>query len=238
VKPTPPVVPGDDPNNTVNSYRRTFTVPKDWNGRPVLITFDGVNSFFYLWVNGKKVGMGKDSRTPVEFDITSFIKPGENLLAVENFRWCDGSYLEDQDFWRMSGIFRDVYLWSPPEVHVRDFEVTTEFDAQYRDATLSMAVSLENRSMKSAEVTVEGALLDAAGKSVAKPRIQMRVDPDGKGSQAKISQQIRNPVKWSAETPYLYKLLLTLKDNAGKTLEVIPVNVGFRRCKSRTVTCW
>jgi len=88
VKPTPPVVPGDDPNNTVNSYRRTFTVPKDWNGRPVLITFDGVNSFFYLWVNGKKVGMGKDSRTPVEFDITSFIKPGENLLAVENFRWC------------------------------------------------------------------------------------------------------------------------------------------------------
>ena len=229
VKPTPPVVPGNDPNNTVNAYRRTFAVPKDWNGRPVLITFDGVNSFFYLWVNGQKVGIGKDSRTPVEFDITSFLKPGENLLAVENFRWCDGSYLEDQDFWRMSGIFRDVYLWSPPKVHIRDFEVTTEFDAQYRDATLSMAVSLENRTMKSAEVTVEGALLDAAGKSVAKPRIQMRVDPDGKGSQAKISQQIRNPLKWSAETPYLYKLLLTLKDDAGKTLEVIPVNVGFRQ---------
>jgi len=94
----PPFVPADDPNNSVNAYRRTFTVPKDWSGRPVLITFDGVNSFFYLWINGEKVGLGKDSRTPVEFDITPFLKPGENLVAVENFRWCDGSYLEDQDF--------------------------------------------------------------------------------------------------------------------------------------------
>ena len=88
--------------------------PKDWAGRRVFLTFDGVNSFFYLWVNGQKVGMGKDSRTPVEFDITQYLKPGENLLAVENFRWCDGSYLEDQDFWRMSGIFRDVYLGRRP----------------------------------------------------------------------------------------------------------------------------
>ena len=229
VNPTPPVVPGNDPNNTVNSYRRTFTVPKDWNGRPVLITFDGVNSFFYLWVNGQKVGLGKDSRTPVEFDITPFLKSGENLLAVENFRWCDGSYLEDQDFWRMSGIFRDVYLWSPPSVHIRDFEVTTALDTQYRDASLSIAVSLENRTAQPAQVIIEGTLLDGKGKTVAKPRILMRVGPDGKGSQAMISQQIPSPLKWSAETPNLYKLLLTLKDEADKTLEVIPVNVGFRQ---------
>jgi beta-galactosidase len=123
VNPEPPFVPLDEPNNTVNSYRRTFSVPKDWAGRPVFITFDGVNSFFYLWINGERVGMGKDARTPVEFDITKYLKPGENLLAVENIRWTDGSYLEDQDMWRMSGIFRDVYLWSPPRIHICDFEV-------------------------------------------------------------------------------------------------------------------
>ncbi|HEY9175553.1 MAG TPA: glycoside hydrolase family 2 TIM barrel-domain containing protein [Verrucomicrobiae bacterium] len=225
----PPFVPEDDPNNTVNSYRRTFSVPKEWSGRRVLITFDGVNSFFYLWINGQKVGMGKDSRTPVEFDITSFLKPGENLLAVENFRWCDGSYLEDQDFWRMSGIFRDVYLWSPPDVHIRDFEVKTDFDAQYRDARLSIAVTLENKSAQLAPATVEGVLLDTAGKEIARPTIQMRVAPDGSGGQAEISQSIPNPLKWTAETPNLYKLLLTLKDGAGKVLEVIPVKVGFRK---------
>src|ERR1039457_4969917 len=167
VKPNPPLVPEDDPNNTVNSYRRKFTVPGDWAGRHVFLTFDGVNSFFYLWINGQKVGFGKDSRTPVEFDITQYLGPGENLLAVENFRWCDGSYLEDQDMWRLSGIFRDVYLWSPPNVRVRDLEVKTDLDAQYRDATLGLMLTLENAESQSAIVSIEGALLDAAGKSVA-----------------------------------------------------------------------
>lgn len=226
---TPPFVPEDDPNNTVNSYRKIFTVPNDWSGRRVLITFDGVNSMFYLWLNGQKVGLGKDSRTPVEFDLTPFLKPGENLLAIENFRWCDGSYLEDQDFWRLSGIFRDVYLWSPPDVHIRDFEVRTDLDAQYRDGKLSIAVTLENKTTQPAAVTVEAALLNTTGKEVAKPRIQMRVAPDGSGGQAAISQSIPNPLKWTAETPDLYKLLLTLKDSSGKVLEVIPVNVGFRK---------
>ena len=226
---TPPFVPGDDPNNTVNSYRRTFTVPKDWAGQRVLLTFDGVNSFFYLWVNGQKVGLGKDARTPVEFDITKFLKPGENLLAVENFRWCDGSYLEDQDFWRLSGIFRDVYLWSPPNLHIRDFEVKTELDAQYRDATLTVAVSLENRTAQSMHSFVEFELLDAAGKSVAKPVLEMSRDAATTNIQSEISQKISQPLKWTAETPNLYKLLITLKDAGGKTLEVIPVNVGFRK---------
>ncbi len=224
----PPFVPEDDPNNTVNSYRRTFTVPGDWAGRRVLIAFDGVNSFFYLWVNGQKVGMGKDSRTPVQFDITSFLNPGENVLAVENFRWCDGSYLEDQDFWRMSGIFRDVYLWSPPNIHLRDFEVKTDLDADYRDATLSVSVTLENTTGQPADVTVNCRLLDARGQSVASPKLTMRVGPDGSGGQGSIAQSIVNPAKWTAEKPALHKLLLALEDSAGKVLEVIPVNVGFR----------
>lgn len=251
---TPPFVPEDDPNNTVNSYRRTFTVPSDWSGRRVLLTFDGVNSFCYVWVNGLKVGMGKDSRTPLEFDITGFLRPGENLLAVENFRWCDGSYLEDQDYWRLSGIFRDVYLWSPPNVHIRDFEVKTAVDAPSQQATFGITVTVENATAAPAEATVEARLLDVAGKTLASPRIQLRVEPDagvgrasspanrfdgpavqvrvnpeGPRNQAMIATSISNPLTWTAETPNLYKLLLTLKDGTGQTLEVIPANVGFRQ---------
>ena len=216
VKPSPPVVPPDDPNNTVNSYRREFDLPADWNGRRVLITFDGVNSFFYLWVNGQKVGMGKDARTPVEFDLTKHLKPGKNLIAVENFRWCDGSYLEDQDFWRMSGIFRDVYLWSPAEMHIRDFEVKTQLDEENQGAILF--VTAQNTNARNA--TVEAALMAADGRMVASANM---------GKDAKIIIPVKNPLKWTAETPNLYKLLLTLKDANRRVLEVIPVNVGFRK---------
>ena len=228
VKPNPPIVPEDDPNNTVNSYRRTFSVPKDWDGRRVLLTFDGVNSFFYLWVNGQKVGLGKDARTPVEFDITPYLKPGENLLAVENFRWCDGSYLEDQDFWRMSGIFRDVYLWSPPAVHMGDFEVQTDLDAQYRDAELKLSLKVQNTGKAEAVATVEAVLLDAKGQQVASPRVECKA-PAGGECAARIATHIANPLKWTSETPNLYKLLLTLKDRGGQVLEVVPANVGFRK---------
>jgi beta-galactosidase len=233
VQPNPPRVPEDDPNNTVNSYRHTFTVPKEWVGRRVLLTFDGVNSFFFLWVNGQKVGLGKDSRTPVEFDITRYLKAGQNLLAVEDFRWSDGSYLEDQDMWRMSGIFRDVYLWAPPNLHIRDFEIKTDLDADYRDATLGASITVENVTASPAAVTVEAVLQDPAGKAVAAPRIEMQVNPGGTGGQAAVSASIPNPLKWSAESPNLYKLLLTLKDSAGQVLEVIPANVGFRKVEIR-----
>ena len=225
----PPFVPDDDPNNTVNSYRHTFTVPKEWAGQRVFITFDGVNSFFYLWVNGQKVGLGKDARTPVEFDITKFLKPGENLVAVENFRWCDGSYLEDQDFWRLSGIFRDVYLWSPPNVHIRDFEVKTELDAQYLNAELKLTAKVQNVGSAIARATLELTLFDAKGAQVIQPRINgLGADPAG-DTEVNITAPVPNPLKWTAETPNLYKLLLTLRDDKGKTLEVIPVNVGFRK---------
>ncbi len=228
VKPNPPFVPEDDPNNTVNCYRREFTVPKDWDGRRVLLTFDGVNSMFYLWVNGQKVGMGKDARTPVEFDITQFLKPGKNLLAVENFRWCDGSYLEDQDMWRMSGIFRDVYLWSPADLHVRDFEVKAELDPQYRDAELKVAVKVQNTGKTAGAATISAELFDADGKKIAEPHASIDTSAGGE-AELNLSANISNPLKWTAETPNLYQLLLTLKDGAGKTVEVIPVKVGFRK---------
>ncbi len=229
----PPFVPPHDPNNTVNHYRRTFTVPVEWSGRRVLLTFDGVNSFFYVWVNGQKVGMGKDSRTPVEFDITKFVKPGENLIAVENLRWCDGSYLEDQDMWRLSGIFRDVYIWSPPEVHMRDFEVKTDLDPDYRDAVLTVRVWLENATQAETDVAIEARLLDPSGTAIATVRASAAVTPGTNGAQVTLSRPVPNPLKWTAETPNLYKLLLTLKDKSGKVLEVIPVNVGFRKVEIR-----
>lgn len=230
VEPNPPFVPGDDPNNTVNSYRRTFEIPKSWRGRRVLLTFDGVNSFFDLWINGQKVGMGKDSRTPVEFDITKFLQPGKNLLAVENFRWSDGSYLEDQDMWRLSGIFRDVYLWSPPDVHIRDFQINTDLDAQYRDAKLKVLVTVENIEANAENVSVECKLLDAKGKEIAQPAGELQVAANNDGAQKiEISTDVKNPLKWTAETPNLYKLLISLKNASSKMLEVIPVNVGFRK---------
>ncbi len=230
--PTPPVVPGDDPNNTVNSYRRPFTVPADWSGRRVFLTFDGVNSFFYLWVNGERVGLGKDSRTPVEFDITRYVKPGRNLLAVENFRWCDGSYLEDQDMWRLSGIFRDVYLWSPPPVHLRDFEVRTDFDAGYRDARIQVNARLINYGPRPATVTLQADLIDPAGQTILTSAVLQAL---GAGQEASLESaaSVARPLKWSAETPNLYKLLLSVKDADGRALEVVPCHVGFRQVEVR-----
>jgi beta-galactosidase len=228
VKPNPPFVPEDDPNNTVNSYRREFEVPGDWDGRHIFITFDGVNSFFQLWINGQKIGMGKDSRTPVEFDITSFVKPGKNLIAVENFRWSDGSYLEDQDMWRLSGIFRDVYLWSPPDAHIRDFDIKTDFDDQYQDATITGRLQLHNYGSSDADITIAAELIDPDGNIILSPSMVTNI-PAGQEIEVGGTLPVSEPLKWTAETPNLYKLLLTLKDDTGKTLEVIPVNVGFRK---------
>jgi beta-galactosidase len=229
---TPPVVPGDDPNNTVNYYRKTFEVPKDWSGQPILITFDGVNSFFYLWVNGQRVGMGKDSRTPVTFDLTKLVTPGKNLLAVENFRWCDGSYLEDQDFWRMSGIFRDVYLWTAPPLHVRDFQVSTELDGQYRDSELKISAQVRNYGQQAAGARLEAELSDPAGRTVLVRALTVETAA-GRDTTIELVGSVENPRKWSAETPQLYRLLLTLKNSSGKTLEVIPCRVGFRKVEIR-----
>ena len=133
-----PRVPED--KNEVGSYRLEFTVPKDWQGRQVFINFDGVDSAFYLWVNGTMVGYSEDSRLPAEFNLTPYVRPGKNLLALRVYRWSSGSYLEDQDMWFLSGVFRDVTLYSTPIVHVRDFWVRTELDVDYLDAILKVRI--------------------------------------------------------------------------------------------------
>ena len=216
-------------HNPVGSYRRRFTVPAEWKGRQVFLHFDGVESAMYVWVNGREVGYSQGSRTPAEFNITKYLKPGENLLAVEVYRFSDGSYLEDQDFWRLSGIFRDVYLFSTPGLHVRDFWVRTPLDERYRDATLKLNVKLRNYTGKEASGAVEAALLDAEGGTVVTLEAQQaRVGPGAEVS-LDFEARIQNPRKWTAETPYLYRLLITLKDAGGRVLEVIPADVGFRQ---------
>jgi beta-galactosidase len=224
----PPLIP-EDALNHVSAYRRTFRVPREWDGREVYLTFEGVNSFFYLWLNGEKLGFSKDSRTPATFRLTPKLRAGDNQLAVEVFRWCDGSYLEDQDFWRLSGIFRDVVLWSAPQVHLRDFFVQTKLDENYRDAELAVAVELENRSSASADVRVEAKLLAPDGKVVGTPTLGRGALGAGKNASLQLTQKVSAPLEWSAETPHLYTLLLTATDTkSGKVLEVIPWRVGFR----------
>jgi len=210
----PPHAPTDW--NPVGSYKRTFELPAAWKSRVTRIVFDGVSSAFYLWVNGQKVGYSQGSRTPAEFDITSYLKKGENSLAVEVYRWSDASYLEDQDFWRLSGIFREVYLWSTPETHIRDFTVVTDLDAQYEHAKLQVDVELLKPQGE-----IELSLLDAAGQQVVSATYK---------SQADVSavMEVKNPLKWTAEYPHLYTLLMTLRDEQGDVLELIPQRVGFR----------
>lgn len=216
----------------VGSYRRAFTIPAEWDGRRVFIHFDGVMSAFYLWVNGRKVGYSQDSMTPAEFDITDYLVPGANVLAAEVYRWSDGSYLEDQDMWRMSGIYRDVYLFSTPEVHLRDFWVRCELDSQYEDADLFVTAQLTNYSDQAAGGnTLEAALLDPSGQVVdTDPLTAQSISTIEAGQEISLDLQahVSNPLKWTAETPALYEVLLTLKDQAGTVVEVERCKFGFR----------
>lgn len=214
--------------NPVGSYRRTFTLPNGWDGRETFLVFDGVNSAFYVWVNGQKVGYAEDSRLPSEFNITKYVKPGENTVAVEVYRWCDGSYLEDQDFWRMSGIYRNVSLVSRAAVHIRDFQVKTPLDAQHKNATFKLHVDVRNDGGKATPVTVEASLLDAAGEQVFAP-LGKKLKAAGNDDSVDFEQAVANPKLWSAEEPNLYRLLITLKDAGGKTIEAVPVRIGFRQ---------
>ncbi len=196
---------GRGDNNPVSSYRRMFTVPKNWKGRDVILRFDGVYSAYYVWVNGQKVGYAEDSKLPSEFNVTPFLKDGENLLAVEVYRWCDGSYLEDQDMFRFSGIFRDVTLWAKPKDGIRDFAVkTTPLDGDYKKWRLTVETDAE-------AVTI----YDAAKKEIAALK---------KTSTGTFALEL-SPLLWSAETPNLYTLVLK------KGEDIRMKRIGFKEQK-------
>jgi len=229
----PPHVPTENPTG---SYRRDFTVPADWAGRRIILHFEGVDSAFTVWVNGREVGFSKGSRIPAEFDITRMVKAGQvNTVAVRVLRWSDGSYLEDQDMWFLSGIFRDVYLLAAAPVSIYDHSVVTDLDETCTDATLRVRATLSNTAKAAAKgCTLTAKLLDADGRAAVRPRAARGLAvPAGKTADVEIAVKVPAPDKWTAETPYLYTLLLTLTDAAGQVVEVIPTKVGFRTVEIR-----
>ncbi|MGD8699367.1 MAG: glycoside hydrolase family 2 TIM barrel-domain containing protein, partial [Gemmatimonadales bacterium] len=217
--------------NPVGSYRRAFNIPDTWEGRQIFIHFGAVKSAMYVWINGERVGYSQGSKLPAEFDITPYVRTGDNTLAVEVYRWSDGSYLECQDFWRISGIERDVYLWAAPRVHMRDFFVVGDLDDGYRDGILRVTANIRNYSQESVSGwEIEAELLDGRGTSVF-PDGAVRQEFDA-GPSAEVEldfrQSVPDPAKWTAETPNLYTLFLSLIDANGTTVEVVTSRVGFR----------
>jgi len=237
--------------NAVGSYRRTFDLPLEWNGRQVFVHFAGVQSAFYLWINGERVGYSQGSMSPAEFDITAFAKPGKNLIAVEVYRFCDGSYLEDQDMWRFGGIHRDVWLYSTAPVRIQDFSVRTDFDEDYRDAILRIEPKLaafDKHPLKGWSVQAE--LTDPTGAPVFDKPLRHDAEPilnrefDAKILNDRTPQRgprkfgwlegkVANVAKWTAETPALYRLVLTLRDEKDTVVEAVACDVGFRKIEIR-----
>ncbi|MES2657950.1 MAG: glycoside hydrolase family 2 TIM barrel-domain containing protein [Verrucomicrobiota bacterium] len=212
--------------NPVGSYVKAFNVPADWKGRRVHINFDGVDSAFYLWINGEKVGYSSNSRNVAEFDITPYLKSGENTLAAEVYRYSSGSYLEDMDMWRLSGIFRNVTLWSPPELRVRDFTIVTDLDENYRDAVLKVSAKVLNSgSAKSTASDLNVRLFDAAGNAVSGAVAKVAVGELASGEETTVGVAIpvSNPAKWTAETPNLYTAVIDLTGYSP-----VSARVGFR----------
>lgn len=209
----PPAIPVAD--NQVGSYRKEIIIPADWKGKEIFAHFGAVSSNMYLWVNGQFVGYSEDRKLEAEFNLSRYLKPGKNLIAFQVFRWCDGSYLEDQDFLRLAGVGRDCYLYVRNKKYIQDIRVTPDLDAQYLNATLHVAMNLKGGG------TVDLKLLDPLGKEIVATSVK------GTG-QIQTRMEVANPGKWSAENPILYTLIATLKDK-GDVVEVIPVNVGFRK---------
>lgn len=222
----PPFIP--HVTNPVNLYRTTFTVPENWKGNQVILAFNGIESAYYLYINGQRVGYSENSYSVSEFNITSYLKPGENTLAVENYRFSDGSYMEDQDFWRLSGIFRDVFLYAKPVVHVADYRVVTDLDEQYQNADLNMSFQLKSFNVSDkGQYSIETSLYDADQKLVSKGKSKA-FKFTGKETSVDFSQKLMSPKKWNSEQPYLYTLVVELKDQKGKTLETLSSRVGVR----------
>jgi beta-galactosidase len=236
----PPHVPKD--YNGVGCYQRSFVIPADWKNKNITLHFGGVSSAYKLWINGKFTGYAEDSFLPSEFNITPYLHDGENIVSVWVIRWSDGSFLEDQDQWRMSGIHREVYLMAEPKLRIADFFYQTKLDKQYKDAVLSIRPRIENLTGKEVPgCIIKAQLYDANDESVLdKPmqrpaseiinEIHPRLDEVKFGL---LETKIINPKKWSTEDPYLYKLVLSLEDSVGNILEVKTCRLGFRSIEFR-----
>jgi beta-galactosidase len=216
--------------NPVGSYRRTFSLPANWNDREIILHFGGVNSAFYVWINGNYVGYNEDTKTPSEFDVTHFVKAGKNTIAVQVFRWCDGSYLEDQDFFRLSGIERDVYIYAVPKIHISDFFVKAGLDDTYQNGIYKVEYTLKNYdTIKSANCEVEISLLGKGQQAVIEPfRQNISLSP-GEEKTYSYETGVTSPLQWTAETPNLYHTVISVVSPDKKILESTATQTGFRR---------
>jgi beta-galactosidase len=222
-------------NNPVGSYRKKINIPESWKDRQVFIHLGAVKSAFFIWVNGEKVGYSEDSKLAAEFDITPYVKTGENLVALQVYRWSDGSYLECQDMWRISGIERDVYLFATPKMDLRDFKVAATLDNSYSKGLLDINLTVENYRIdrrtfhsKPDSFFVAAELTDAKGNTIWKEESSVQKVLGNYKSLVSFHKEIPQVQPWSAEIPYLYTLYLTLKNKNGEVLQVIPQKVGFR----------
>ena len=228
--PQPPALPEQNP---VGVYRREITVPADWDGRDIYLHIAGAKSGCYVYVNGKEVGYNEDSKNPAEYLINDYLQPGKNVLTLKIFRWSTGSYLECQDFWRMSGIERDVFLYSQPKASVNDFRITSTLDDTYKNGIFRLAIDLKNHQTNTANLAVSYTLVDKDGKTVSESEQTVSV-PSDKLSTVNFQQQLPDVQTWTSEAPNLYKLFMTVKEN-GKVTEVIPYHVGFRRIEIKEI---
>ena len=228
--PQPPLLPETTP---VGVYRRDFEIPANWDGRDVYLHIAGAKSGLYVYVNGKEVGYSEDSKNPAEFLINDYLQSGKNVLTLKIFRWSTGSYLECQDFWRISGIERDVFLWSQPKIAVNDFRVISTLDDTYKNGIFNLAVDIKNHTKAAKDITVSYELLDAKGQTVATADNKLWVGANSIKT-ASFEKELNDVATWSAEHPNLYKLLMTVKED-GKVTEVIPSNVGFRRIEIKPI---
>ncbi len=211
----------------VGTYRTSFSIPESWTDKEIVLHVGSVTGAMYLYINGQPVGFTKASKLPAEFNITRFLTKDNNVLAAQVYRWHDGSYLEDQDFWRLTGIERDVYLFARNDVSVSDFELKADLDARYVNGILNATVDINNR--KKQPTTVQLEVHDKAGKKV----ISLAKKLAAEQSELSFSATIRNVEKWSAETPYLYNAVITLKDNSGNIIEAVSHKIGFRKVEIR-----
>jgi beta-galactosidase len=223
--PEPPFIKIDNP---VGSYRHSFTIPESWDGKQIYLHFGAVKSAAYLWINGEKVGYTQGSKTPSEWNITKYLKPGNNTLALEVYRWSDGSYLECQDFWRISGIERDVFLYAKNKVSISDFFVKSLLTNNYTDGELSLNVKVRNSTSKKQKVKVHAELFDAENNRILDEKFKLVAYTEDQPSQITFSKQLPGIKHWTAETPNLYKLVISLENRKGEILDVVSASTGFR----------
>jgi beta-galactosidase len=224
----------DHDYNPVGSYRKRFDIPEAWVDREIIIHFDGVKSAFYIWINGKKVGYSQGSMTPAEFNITNHVKQKDNIIAIEVYRWSDGSYLEDQDMWRLSGIFRDVYLFSTPKVHIRDFYIYNELDKKYQDAFLSIRLKVQNYGVHDVKNYKIVCLLKEKDSSLRESILTLEKDFNIENQEEItifLNSKVIKPKLWSAEIPNLYSIFLLLYNSENKLIEVERNTIGFKSVK-------